>query len=68
LYHGLKKKLGNCGGAGQCGFCAVELIDEVGYWGKRSDYKEAKIGKKESERCRLACSNTIAGHATVRTL
>ena len=32
------------------------------------DYKEAKIGKKESEGCRLACSNTIAGHATVRTL
>ncbi|KAL3805378.1 hypothetical protein HJC23_009085 [Cyclotella cryptica] len=68
LYRSLKKKLGNCGGGGQCGFCAVELIDEEGCWGERSDYEEAKIGKKESERCRLACLNTIAGPATVRTL
>jgi len=68
LYRGLKKKLGNCGGGGQCGFCAVELIDEEGCWGERSDYEEAKIGKKENERCRLACLNTIVGPATVRTL
>jgi ferredoxin len=68
LYRGLKKKLGNCGGGGQCGFCAVELIDEEGCWGERSDYEEAKIGKKESDRCRLACLNTIVGPATVRTL
>jgi len=68
LYRGLKKKLGNCGGGGQCGFCAVELIDEEGCWGERSDYEKQKIGKKESEKCRLACMNNIAGPAVVRTL
>ena len=25
LYRGLKKKLGNCGGGGQCTFCAVDF-------------------------------------------
>ena len=68
LYRGLKKKLGNCGGGGQCGFCAVELVDEEGVWGERSEYEENKIGKKEGERCRLACLNNIAGPAVLRTL
>jgi ferredoxin len=68
LYRGLKKKLGNCGGGGQCGFCAVELIDETGVWGTRSDYEAKKIGKNGNENCRLACMNNIVGPATVRTL
>merc|ERR1711966_220136 len=54
LYRGLKKKLGNCGGGGQCGFCAVELIDEEGVWGERSDYEAQRIGKNGNEKCRLA--------------
>jgi len=68
LYRGLKKKLGNCGGGGQCGFCAVELIDEEGVWGERIEYEANKIGKNGSEKCRLACVNNIVGPATVRTL
>ncbi|KAL3806190.1 hypothetical protein ACHAXA_006309 [Cyclostephanos tholiformis] len=70
LYRGLKKKLGNCGGGGQCGFCAVELIDnsENGAWGTRSDYETKKIGKNGNESYRLACMNNIVGPATVRTL
>ncbi|KAL7505289.1 hypothetical protein ACHAXN_002784 [Cyclotella atomus] len=68
LYRGLKKKLGNCGGGGQCGFCAVELIDGEGCWGERSDYEAQKIGKNGSDKCRLACMNNIAGPATVVTL
>jgi ferredoxin len=75
LYRGLKKKLGNCGGGGQCGFCAVELIDDSsvggsgsGVWGARSDYEAKKIGKGGGENCRLACMNNIVGPATVRTL
>ena len=45
LYRGLKKKLGNCGGSGQCGFCAVELVDETEgkVWGERSEYEDNKI-------------------------
>lgn len=68
LYRGLKKKLGNCGGGGQCGFCAVELIDEEGIWGERSEYEAKKIGKNGSEKCRLACMNNIVRPAIVRTL
>lgn len=71
LYRGLKKKLGNCGGGGQCGFCAVEVIDtdeEGKVWGKRSDYEATKIGKNGNEKTRLACMNNIVGPATVKTL
>lgn len=69
LYRGLKKKLGNCGGGGQCGFCAVELVDDgEGVWGVRSDYEAQRIGKNGSGECRLACMNNIVGPATVRTL
>lgn len=71
LYRGLKKKLGNCGGGGQCGFCAVEVndTDEEGkVWGKRSDYEATKIGKNGNEKTRLACMNNIVGPATVKTL
>ena len=71
LYRGLKKKLGNCGGGGQCGFCAVELSDdsEGKVWGERSEYEDTKIGKKAgTEGHRLACMNNIVGPATVKTL
>lgn len=68
LYRGIKKKLGNCGGGGQCGFCAVELTDDEGCWGERSDYEAQKIGKNGSDKCRLACMNNIAGPATITTL
>ena len=68
VYRGLKKKLGNCGGGGQCGFCAVEVVDEEGAWGARSEYEAQRIGNNGGERCRLACLNNIPGPATVRTL
>lgn len=71
LYRGLKKKLGNCGGGGQCGYCAVELTDdsEGNVWGERSEYEDTKIGKKVgTEGHRLACMNNIVGPATVKTL
>ena len=72
LYRGLKKKLGNCGGGGQCGFCAVELKDDSeggGVWGERSEYEDRMIGKKAgTEGYRLACMNTVVGPATVKTL
>lgn len=69
LYRGLKKKLGNCGGGGQCGFCAVELTDdsESGVWGERSEYEDGRIGKKGPGQ-RLACMNNVLGPATVKTL
>mmetsp|Transcript_30564 Transcript_30564/g.37312 ORF Transcript_30564/g.37312 Transcript_30564/m.37312 type:complete len:274 (-) Transcript_30564:195-1016(-) len=64
LYRGLKKKLGNCGGGGQCTFCAVDFVESEG-WSERSEYEDGKIGKK-SDTARLACLNNIQGPATIR--
>lgn len=63
LYRGLKKKLGNCGGVGQCTYCAVDFKESLG-WEERSEYEEGKIGKYPN--ARLACMNNIQGPATIR--
>jgi len=63
LYRGLKKKLGNCGGGGQCTFCAVDFVESEG-WEERSEYEEKMIGKYPT--ARLACMNNIQGPATIR--
>ena len=63
LYRGLKKKLGNCGGGGQCTFCAVDFAESDG-WLPRSDYESGKIAKFPT--ARLACLNNIQGPATIQ--
>jgi ferredoxin len=63
VYKGLKQKLGNCGGAGQCTFCAAEFVESRG-WLERSDYESSKLKKNES--ARLTCLNNIQGPATIR--
>ena len=63
LYRGLKKKLGNCGGGGQCTFCAVDFVESEG-WSERSDYENGRIPKYPT--ARLACMNSIQGPVTVR--
>ena len=67
LYVGLKKKLGNCGGGGQCTFCAIEMMEDEG-WSPRSDWEQQKIGKRLSSKARLACMNVIQGPAVIKTL
>jgi ferredoxin len=63
VYQGLKQKLGNCGGAGQCTFCAVDFVESEG-WLERSDYEDKKLRKNPD--ARLACLNSIQGPATIR--
>jgi ferredoxin len=63
VYRGLKKKLGNCGGGGQCTFCAVDFVESEG-WQARSDYENGRIGKFPT--ARLACMNNIQGPATIK--
>ncbi len=66
LYRGLKKKLGNCGGGGQCTFCAVDFVEnECEGWEARSEYENGKIAKLPKT-ARLACLNNIQGPATIR--
>ncbi|CAJ1935430.1 unnamed protein product [Cylindrotheca closterium] len=61
VYKGLKQKLGNCGGAGQCGFCAVGVD---GAWEPRSEYEDKKL--KNSPESRLSCLNNIQGPANIK--
>jgi ferredoxin len=63
VYKGLKKKLGNCGGGGQCTFCAADFVESEG-WGLRSDYEDGKL--KKFPNARLTCLNNIQGPATIR--
>jgi len=63
VYRGLKKKLGNCGGGGQCTFCAVDFVESEG-WSDRSEYEDNKMKKAPS--ARLACLNNVQGPATIR--
>jgi len=63
VYRGFKSKIGNCGGGGQCTFCAVEFVTSEG-WGERSDYEDTKL--KKSPHARLSCLNNIQGPAVIR--
>eukprot|EP00536_Pseudo-nitzschia_multiseries_P000257 jgi/Psemu1/293961/fgenesh1_pm.4_\ len=63
VYKGLKQKLGNCGGGGQCTFCAAEFIESEG-WSERSDYEDQRLAKAPT--ARLTCLNNIQGPATIR--
>jgi len=64
VYRGFKAKIGNCGGGGQCGFCAVEFVESEG-WEPRSDYEDKKL-KKQSPNARLSCLNNIQGPVTIK--
>jgi ferredoxin len=63
VYKGLKQTLGNCGGAGQCTFCAAEFMESEG-WSERSEYEDRKL--KNRPNARLSCLNNIQGPATIR--
>mmetsp|Transcript_8547 Transcript_8547/g.17833 ORF Transcript_8547/g.17833 Transcript_8547/m.17833 type:complete len:254 (+) Transcript_8547:112-873(+) len=63
VYKGLKQKLGNCGGGGQCTFCAADFIESEG-WCERSDYEDQRLAKAPN--ARLTCLNNIQGPATIR--
>jgi ferredoxin len=74
LYRGLSKKLGNCGGGGQCTLCAIQLetsSDDTSMtapWTDRSEWETKKIGKKLGPTARLACLTSIEGPAAIKTL
>ena len=63
VYKGLKQKLGNCGGAGSCTFCAANFIESEG-WSERSEYEDQRLAMAPT--ARLTCLNNIQGPATIR--
>jgi len=68
VYQGLKQTLGNCGGAGQCTFCAVDIVESDGWDEERSEYEDQKLrgGNKFLPTARLACLNNLQGPVTIR--
>ena len=63
LYRSMKKKFGNCGGGGQCTFCAVSVEEEG--WVLISEYEDNKLSKYPSY-VRLAYLNNIQGPGTIQ--
>ena len=65
VYTGFQN-IGNCGGAGQCGLCAFDLLEgsESEGWLGRSDYEDKKL--RRFPQARLTCLNSIQGPATIR--
>jgi ferredoxin len=59
-------KMMNCGGNGQCGHCAVEVIEGLENLSPRTD-AENKLLKKKPENFRLACQTIVNGAVTVAT-
>eukprot|EP01036_Dinobryon_divergens_P029316 gene29316-38393_t len=63
LYEG-KSVFTNCGGAGTCGTCAVEVTDNE-YWFERPQFEALRL-KKFSAKARLACNTIVEGDCTVQ--
>ncbi|MGD1910922.1 MAG: 2Fe-2S iron-sulfur cluster-binding protein [Rivularia sp. (in: cyanobacteria)] len=56
----------NCGGAGQCGTCIVDLTEGIDNLSPRTDV-ENKILKKKPQNYRLACQTLVNGSVSVVT-
>ncbi|MEO1377796.1 MAG: 2Fe-2S iron-sulfur cluster-binding protein [Cyanobacteria bacterium J06635_10] len=59
-------KMMNCGGAGQCGTCIVEITEGIHNLSPRTDV-ENKFLKKKPENYRLACQTLVNGSVSVVT-
>ncbi|MDB9495278.1 2Fe-2S iron-sulfur cluster-binding protein [Spirulina major CS-329] len=62
----LRGKLTNCGGAGQCGTCIVEVLSGMNNLSERTETEQKKL-KKKPDTYRLACQTLVNGPVTVRT-
>lgn len=61
VYKG-KGKIGNCGGGGSCGFCAVSITENE-FW-DTPEYEKQKL-KRYDATARLSCSTIIEGDCDV---
>ncbi|KAL3907251.1 MAG: hypothetical protein SGPRY_010240 [Prymnesium sp.] len=63
LYRGMNK-LTNCGGAGQCSTCLVDVVEGAENLTPRSAIEEKRL-KKKPESYRMSCLALINGDVTV---
>ena len=59
-------KMMNCGGYGQCGTCAVEIVSGMENLSPRTD-AENRLLKKKPDNYRLACQTLVNGPVEVIT-
>ncbi|TVP57473.1 MAG: (2Fe-2S)-binding protein [Nodularia sp. (in: Bacteria)] len=59
-------KMTNCGGAGQCGTCIVEIAEGMENLSPRTDVENKKF-KKKPDNYRLACQTLVNGAVSVVT-
>ncbi|MBF2056374.1 MAG: (2Fe-2S)-binding protein [Cyanobacterium sp. T60_A2020_053] len=59
-------KLMNCGGAGQCATCVVEIVEGKENLSPKTDFEERRL-KKKPDNYRLACQTLVNGPISVNT-
>ena len=64
VHRGMKAKLSQCGGGGQCGTCWVNVVDGMDNLSDKTPV-ELKMGAKKPETYRLSCQAFVNGDASV---
>ena len=59
-------KMTNCGGAGQCGTCIVDVVEGSDRLSPRTTPEERKLKRKPAT-YRLACQTKVMGDISVKT-
>jgi ferredoxin len=67
VHRGLKAKMSQCGGNGQCSTCWVKIADGMDSLSPRTDV-ETKRGAKKPEDYRMACQAFVNGPVSVEML
>ena len=62
----LVAKMMNCGGAGQCGTCIVNVTEGADRLSERTTPEQRKL-KRKPDTYRLACQTKVMGDITVKT-
>ena len=62
----LVAKMMNCGGAGQCGTCIVDVTEGSDRLSDRTTPEERKL-KRKPDTYRLACQTKVMGDISVKT-
>ncbi|MEM9154580.1 MAG: 2Fe-2S iron-sulfur cluster-binding protein [Cyanobacteria bacterium P01_F01_bin.33] len=59
-------KMMNCGGAGQCGSCVMEIVEGSDRLSPRTTPEQRKL-KKKPDNYRLGCQTKVLGDIVVKT-
>ncbi|GAB5030983.1 ferredoxin [Nannochloropsis oceanica] len=63
----LQGKIYNCGGGGQCGTCAVQIISGAKNLNPKSPVEVKALGGKRGDDIRLSCCTRASGDVVIKT-